>query len=83
MRGRTIFCHGLSKSNFSRGERGVTIMITPNFFAYYEDSRGMPAAHAPDDDDNFLCSRYLEITLKLKGIFKVKKEHFVTINIKI
>ena len=51
-------------------------MISPNFFACHEDSRGMPAAHAPDDDGNFLCSRYLEITLTLNWIFKVKKSAF-------
>ena len=65
MCGHTTFYYGIYKSNFSRGEKGLTFMISPNFFACHEDSRGMPAAHAPDDDGNFLCSRYLEITLTL------------------
>ena len=76
MCGHTIFYHRLYESNVTRGEKGVTIMILPNFFAHYEDSTDMPAANAPDDDGNLLCSRYLEITLKFKRMFKVKKGAF-------
>ena len=32
MRGHTMFYHGLYESNVSRGEKGVTIMISPIFF---------------------------------------------------
>ena len=71
-----MFYHGLSKDNRSRGERRVAIVISPNFLVCYEDAGGIPAVHAPDDDANFLCDRCLEITLKLKGMFKVKKGAF-------
>ena len=57
-------------------------MISPKFLAHYEYSGDMLVVHELDDNDNCLSGRYLEITLKLKGIFKVKKEYFVTINLK-
>ena len=82
IRGCTTFYHGLSKANCSRGKRGVAIVILPKLLTYYENAGGMPAVHAPDDDDNCLRGRHSEITLKLKRIFRVKKDHFVKLNLK-
>ena len=76
IRNHTIFYHSINKHKSRRGERGIAIVLSPKFYQFYEEARGVPPRCTTTDPGNELGGRYMELTLKIKGLFKAKKEAF-------
>ena len=79
-REHTMFYHDLDKARSRRGKSGVAIITSPKFLKCYEYTGGMPPVHTPDDDNDWLSGRYLEINLKVRGFLRLKREHLSKTN---
>ena len=71
--GYTIFHHGLKKQVCSRGQNGVSIILSPTFSKYYKSS-GSPPPVKPKNND-LTAGRFIglkfNIEVKVKGKIKV------------
>ena len=72
----TIFYHSIDKHKSRRGEQGIAIVLSPKFYQFYEEARGVPPRCTTTDPGDELGGRYMELILKIKGLFKAKKEAF-------
>ena len=77
--GYIMFHHGLKKQICSRGQKGVAIILSPEFYNYYKLSGARPLI-IPDNENNEEFGRFIGIYLSLhvktnnKGAYSKKKE---------
>ena len=57
-----FFYHGLDVKHSRRGERGVLIILSQNFFQLYENAGCMPNITTSNNLNDSKGGRYLEIT---------------------
>ena len=76
MRGNPALCCGLYNSDYSRGYRGVAIMLYPKFFSFYEEASGLPPVTTSQNHDDSTGKRHVEINPKIMRIFKQRRVDF-------
>ena len=75
-RGHTLFYHGFSKSNCSRGKRGAAMSLPTMFYSLSEVAEGVSLVTSSENHNDAKGASHIEVNLKIRRLFKHRKGAF-------